>query len=67
MFPEDPSKPDSLLAFFDLGNFTIQSDLSKKDSSSYRETDMYDRYKVSLSSIKALLTRNDLDWRNNKV
>ena len=77
--PENPSQSDTLLAFFDLGNFTIQSDLSSssRDSNSnssssssssiFREDDMYDRYKVSLTSIKALLTQNDVNWRDSNV
>jgi hypothetical protein len=68
--PENPSQPDTQLAFFDLGNFTIQSDLSpstKGDSNTFREDDMYDRYKVSLTSIKALLTPNDVNWRDSNV
>jgi vacuolar protein sorting-associated protein 13A/C len=68
--PENPSRSDTLLAFFDLGNFTIQSDLSqttKGEHTTFRQEDLYDRYKVSLTCIKALLAQNDLNWRDTNL
>lgn len=68
--PENPSQPDTLLAFFDLGNFTIQSDLSTSTNggdTTFWQGDLYDRYKISLASIKALITNNDVNWRDANV
>lgn len=71
LIPQTPSSPTSPLLVLDLGFLTFKSDLRdvKKETNYERsESDFYDKFNLSLKTIKLLLVPNmDSNWKNPQV